>query len=113
MATRAVIRVYDGGWTEVHTASGVVSGDETAAIRCDHTEPEKSVQLSGTLGTGLIVNMQSSNDAVEWDNVTANISVLGMTQFTTSAKFVRLRCTAGIGSSLSMTLLLHPRGVHG
>jgi len=113
MATRAVSRSYDGGWTEVYTSNGVLSGDETAAIPCGHAEADKVVQLSGTLGTGLICNMQSSNDAVDWDNVTSNISVLGMTQFVSTAKFVRLRCTAGIGSSLVVALVLHPRGVHG
>ena len=108
MATRTVA-VVDNDFPNCFTATwtGLLqsSSDVGEALEYPHMS-DKTVQLSGTLGTGGAITMQGSNDGTNWASLTdpqGNAIVLSaigaMEQIMECPRYIRPNVTAGNGTT--------------
>lgn len=99
----------------VATWSGMLNGDDGAPVGYA-IFPDRSLQVTGTLGAGGTFVVEGSNDGVNYvtlhdpQGVALSKTALGIYQVEELAQFMRPRVTAGDGTtSLVFTMIL--RGV--
>ena len=117
MATRAVtitkIRTFgDNAWVAAWEGLTNATTDDGAPFEMPGS-PDRSVQVTGTLGAGGSCRIEGSNDGTNYIVLTdpqgnaLNMTALGIEAITEITRYIRPRITAGDGATdLDVTLLV-------
>lgn len=90
----------------------LTNGDTGRPLLCPHFA-DKSVQVTGTFGSGGTVILEGSNDGTNWETLNdpqgtaISLTVAGMYQVLENTKMVRPSVTAGDGATdLDVTMIV-------
>lgn len=87
--------------------AALANGDQSVPMEVPATGFEMAVQVTGTFGAAGSVQVERSNDAVNWVILAAGdvksgthpFTAAGLVEFATSARYLRLNVTAGDGTT--------------
>lgn len=114
MAERAATRANTNSqFSALFTWTGLLNGDTGAAIELDDWG-DRTIQFTGTFGTGGTIVLQGSNDNSNWFSLTdpqgnaISKTAAGMETVMETPRYTRVSVTAGDGST-SLTAILFAR----
>lgn len=111
MATITPTHDGKGGGVVAVTWTPLANGDSGKAAGLS-ANPDKSVQVTGTFGTGGSVNLEGSNDGTNWEILNdalgnaITLTAAGLVSVLENPLYVRPNVTAGDGTtSLTVTVV--------
>lgn len=116
MATRILTTNTDNGDFRVVTWTGLLNGDDGEPAQLA-TYSDRSVQVTGTFGTGGSVTVEGSNDGTNWfalsdpQGLAITRTAAGLKGVSELTRYVRPRVTAGDGTTSLTVVGLFRRSV--
>lgn len=103
----------DDGTIQIVNAAGLVNAEVSEVVEWSAYQ-DRSVQVSGTFGTGGNVSVEGSNDGINWSplsNASGGTVIAftapGLKQVLEASRYMRLNVTAGDGTtSLNASVFL-------
>lgn len=103
---------FAGSWIAkgVHQTQWTMGNADTGVAQSSAALPDKTVQISGTMGGATII-MQGSNDGSVWDTlkdsagVAISTTTAAIKKILENTKFIRPVTSGGAGSAITVTLV--------
>jgi hypothetical protein len=88
----------------------MLNGDTSAIFEYGPSLATKSIQVTGTPGAGMSLQVLESNDGVNFIQTTASITAAGIKNYVLSARWGKILIASGDGTtSLSVILFITPQ----